>query len=457
MALPKVTPGTYDYGAYARPTMVRYKGGQEAIGEAIGSAIGKGVQAYEQRKGEIKAADNWKTDTVFKLTSEIDSETLAQNEMQIKNLTNEMGELGRLKMLGKIPGEEYTKRMVDLNNTFKSYRILGTDVFEAALEGEIDMTQFKGEDLDRNAGFNRAVSSGNLKTNFDPTTGKATATWTGASGKEFTANLNDIVNNAKDYLNLDQRFDFRDGDKQELLQKVANQVNSSKDIKQYMTEVGENASGKFEMLNNEVATEGISKSSFIDGFVDQYGKDIFEDVVKPSIEGSTGKPIDFDYKSEQGQEMIRKVVAAQVAGKVQQTGNKVTEDKPTQKEPQHQSGFEIDDRRKIADNVTSLGASKFDSEKGEYTGDSPFFQIKLKGPSDPSVTTYKFRRLEDGKLYMSKPGQPPRVITEEELYRTLYLQEDYNEMTTSLYSGPTPMFYRPDVQQDIVTVANKLN
>ncbi len=61
-----------------------------------------------------------------------------------------------------------------------------------------------------------------------------------------------------------------------------------------MTEVGENASGKFEMLNNQVATEGISRSSFIAGFVNQYGKDIFEDVVKPSIEGSTGKPIDFD-------------------------------------------------------------------------------------------------------------------------------------------------------------------
>ena len=59
---------------------------------------------------------------------------------------------------------------------------------------------------------------------------------------------------------------------------------------------------------------------------------------------------------------------------------------------------------------------------------------------------------------MSKPGQPPRAITEEELYRTLDLQEDYNEMTTTgIYEGPTPGAFRPNVQQDIVTVANKLN
>lgn len=341
MALPKVTPGTYDYGAYAKPTMVRYKGGQEAIGKAIGGAIEKGIESFNKRKGEIKAAEDWKTDTVFKLTSEIDSETLAQNEIQIKNLTNEIGELGRLKMLGKIPGEEYTKRMVDLNNTFKSYRILGTDIFEAALEGEIDMTQFKGEDLDRNAGFNRAVSSGNLKTNFDPKTGKATATWTGASGKEFTANLNDIVNNAKDYLKLDQRFDFRDADKQDILQAVANKVNSSKDIRNYMTDEGQSASGKFEVLNKELATKGISQSNFIDGFVNQYGKDIFEDVVKPGYENVTGSELNIDYKSPEAQQMIREVVAGQVVGRVQQTGDKIPEPKAEPK-PDKPAKWEID-------------------------------------------------------------------------------------------------------------------
>lgn len=457
MALPKVTPGKYDYGAYAKPTMVKYKGGQEAIGKAIGGAIEKGFESFNKRKGEIKAADEWKTDTVFKLTSEIDSETLAQNEIQIKNLTNEMGELGRLKMLGKIPGEEYTKRMVDLNNTFKSYRILGTDIFNAALEGEIDMTQFKGEDLDRNAGFNRAVSSGNLKTKFDPTTGKATATWTGASGKEFTADLNDIVNNAKDYLNLEQRFDFRDNDKQDLLQAVANKVNSSKDIRNYMTDEGRSASGKFEVLNKELATKGISQSNFIDGFVDQYGKDIFEDVVKPGYETATGSELNIDYKSPEAQQMIREVVAGQVAGRVQQTGDKIPEDKSPQKEPKHPSGFEVDDRRKIASNINRLKNSTYDAEKGEYTADSPFFQIKLKGPNDPSTTTYKFRRLEDNKIYMSKPGQPPRVVTEKELYRILDLQEDYDQMLKDRKASIDLFNIDPNAKPDIVTVANKLN
>jgi hypothetical protein len=39
MALPRVTPGSYNYGAYANPTPIRYKGG---FGEALAGASNSG-------------------------------------------------------------------------------------------------------------------------------------------------------------------------------------------------------------------------------------------------------------------------------------------------------------------------------------------------------------------------------------------------------------------------------
>lgn len=328
MALPKVTPGTYDYGQYAKPTMVKYRGGQEQLAAGIAQGIAEYGQAVKQKKKKEKDAEEWKTNTKFQLLSQVDPTILAKNEQQIKSLTDQMGELGRLKQLGKIPGEEYTEKMVNLNNTFNSYKLLNS-IYQDMPEDELDLTQFKGgEELDRNAGFMRAVSSGTLETDFDAETGKSTASWTGASGKKFVVDLNEVTHNVKDYMKLDQKFDFRDADKQDILQKVANQVNASKDIRQYMTDIGESASGKFEMLNTELATKGISQSNFIDGFVDKYGKDIFEDVVKPSYETATGQEIGFDHTSPEAQQMIREVVAGQVASKVQQTGNAISDPKP---------------------------------------------------------------------------------------------------------------------------------
>ncbi len=51
MALPKVTYGTYNYGEYARPTAIKYKGG---LGEGIAQGLAKGVSSYMEAKEEKK-------------------------------------------------------------------------------------------------------------------------------------------------------------------------------------------------------------------------------------------------------------------------------------------------------------------------------------------------------------------------------------------------------------------
>jgi len=53
MGLPKVTYGNYNYGAYARPTAIKYKGGLGEGLAAIGTAVGKAVVAKKQQTKEI--------------------------------------------------------------------------------------------------------------------------------------------------------------------------------------------------------------------------------------------------------------------------------------------------------------------------------------------------------------------------------------------------------------------
>jgi len=459
MALPVVTAKQYDYGQYSSPTPVKYKGGQEVIGAAIGGALKEGVQSYIQTKQEVKKSYNWKDDTKLKLLEQLDPKTLAQNEMEIKALAEDIGELGRLKQLNKVSGDEYTERMVNLNNTFKSYLMLGKEIFQSAADGEIDVTKLKGENLDRNIGFNRAVSSGNLKTKYDKSTGKSTATWVGASGQEYSADLNDIVFGAKDYLKLEQKFDFTDLDNQDILQKIANQVDK-KAVKMYMTKVAETPAGKFETLDQDAAAVGIAQSSYIDGFVSKYGKDVFEDVIKPTIEASTGKPIGFDYQSEEGQKAIRLIVSNQVASKLEQVGDRFSDETRggQTKEPKHPSGYKLEDRKLILDNVSKLSKSKWDDAEGKYTLDSPFFQIRIKGPNDPAPTTYKFRRLEDGYTYYTKEGQAnPTRISEESLYAMLDLREEYSEMMQNRNSGLFPFENQPvRTMGPVLELVNKL-
>tara|TARA_R100001509_G_C4877717_1_gene219094 strand:- start:568 stop:2049 length:1482 start_codon:yes stop_codon:yes gene_type:complete len=52
MALPRVTPGTYNYGAYSNPTPIKYKGG---LGEGLAGIAVAGAQVIKAKKEQEKA------------------------------------------------------------------------------------------------------------------------------------------------------------------------------------------------------------------------------------------------------------------------------------------------------------------------------------------------------------------------------------------------------------------
>lgn len=126
MALPKVTYGTYNYGEYARPTAIKYKGGfGEGIAQGLAEGVSSYVQAKEEKKEFIKKVD---TEVVKERTRFGDALDIAagskfaegENKKFIKQMKEDYGNAYRQWRLGNISAEEYEKTrsglMSDLRN-----------------------------------------------------------------------------------------------------------------------------------------------------------------------------------------------------------------------------------------------------------------------------------------------------------------------------------------------------
>ena len=51
MSLPKVSYGSYNYGAYANPKAIQYKGG---LGEGLAKGLAQGIDSYFKKKASDK-------------------------------------------------------------------------------------------------------------------------------------------------------------------------------------------------------------------------------------------------------------------------------------------------------------------------------------------------------------------------------------------------------------------
>ena len=116
MALPRVTPGTYNYGAYSNPTPIKYKGG---LGEGLAAMAIAGAQVVKAKKEQEKADQE-------KL--EKNQYASFQNQTEYKNLllsnmpNATAGNIEKITLLT----EEYGKNEFDYlqgNKTFDEYKI----------------------------------------------------------------------------------------------------------------------------------------------------------------------------------------------------------------------------------------------------------------------------------------------------------------------------------------------
>ena len=273
MSLPKVSYGTYNYGQYANPTAIKYKGG---FGEGLAAAIGTAGKTF----GEIKAAQVKKTDAA-NAEATISSQkygaaikeylgnATAQNKKYIKQKKKEYGDVVRQYRLKQISDDEYTEAMDGFENLLVSLKGLrgAIDTAQKVNNGEdIPMNNLRGDALSIDAEIKRrALDNGKfiLSDNAQGEPQVQMPAFIGLNQGQFPVQnvlLNDLNSNEKIYM---PDLDYRHDDNQNI-------KNVKKDIRQKIVESDnltifrETADEAGEMTLRAEYVDGSKKNEIID-------------------------------------------------------------------------------------------------------------------------------------------------------------------------------------------------
>lgn len=116
MALPKVTYGTYNYGEYARPTAIKYKGG---LGEGLAKGAVEFIKGVEKGKRQAVAAKEQgyiKSEEYEEKINKALGSASAINRQFVFDLKKDVGDLVKNYKLRKISLEEYSNKMDGYDN-----------------------------------------------------------------------------------------------------------------------------------------------------------------------------------------------------------------------------------------------------------------------------------------------------------------------------------------------------
>lgn len=398
MALPVVTAKQYDYGQYANPTMVKYKGGQEAIGAAIGQTVQAGIEAYTQKKQGEKIKDTKETgktsETLIDLSKTYGEDIAAMtanNQEEARLLMNRIGTLTGKLSVGRIDVKQGTEKLIRANEELKALLVLGK-VKDAADSGIIIQEDFriqKDEDnvdlFDRNAGFNRAVATDTYEIfrKDGKEDGELMIKWSGIGTKEGEKEIYDqytlkeVMYNNADFLKLQEKFKFESGNAFDDLQKAA-KIFDTNNV-DFMISTKTIGSGTYDYLDEEKAINSLSStdsenSILVDRYIATYGKDIFEDIIK-TRDDYKGE----EYNSPEVKSILRDTVARKIIKFAKKRGNKIPEPKAPETiqtpKPSYNFAKEITSEIKSASEGAKLQTfSGLTISDGKNTGDISGFK-----------------------------------------------------------------------------------
>ena len=141
MALPKVTYGQYNYGQYANPRAIQYKGG---FGEGLAQAAVKFAEGFEKGKKEATLAK----EQAYMASTEYEKEinkalgnAQSQNREFVIGLKQEVGDLVKNYKLGKISLDQYSKSMDKYNGYLNDLQLMRGTIEQIASSDnpEIDL------------------------------------------------------------------------------------------------------------------------------------------------------------------------------------------------------------------------------------------------------------------------------------------------------------------------------
>jgi len=298
MALPKVTPGTYNYGQYASPTQVKYN----AAGDlALAEGIAKGIESLgdlaktkiEQRL-ELDAKINESQENALNnLAVEQQKEKEKQNESKINTLTdlaNRAGSLLTAKQRreykrGIRTGDEDLTRRESRQALDKELGIINNEVdaFIALNKYDMDEDLLNSTDpqsisADSLPNFNLAkqLANGNYGTVSEGGRTYVTYKYIGTDGKEKEGKklLTDLVENIEQYTEFDPAFRFGNSEEFNKMAEAKGKSFGQNRLKALYTE----EIGGVKYINRDKVKEQMLEGDFMSSLVDTFGYKAIQDI-----------------------------------------------------------------------------------------------------------------------------------------------------------------------------------
>ena len=323
MALPKVTPGTYDYGAYARPTQVKYNAAGDAV---LGQAIGTSIQGIGQLVGEaVKKNKAFKEETyknMALLEAEKREDFHAKTTQRINDISEEYSAFRNPKTARQLKRKDPKKFYAEeLRYKNEIDSILAMDKLN--IDPDV-LSQFRKGDIKQKdeEKFFIAQKLANSDYYLKESNGRTNLVYEDEEGNEQELLLSDVVDNIEKYTDFQEAFNY--GNKE-----YVSQINNSAEY------IGKNASALFMKEPGAEVIDGLlvmdqdsAKQSLIDGsqkglltpLIAEYGDVIIEDIL------SRENP---NMSVEEANKRVREVLAEQIVAKIPQFAkdpNKMTID-----------------------------------------------------------------------------------------------------------------------------------
>jgi len=329
MALPKVTPGTYNYGQYASPTQVKYNAaGDLALAEGIAKGIeslGDLVKTKIEQRLELDAKINESQENALNnLAVEQQKEKEKQNESKINTLTdlaNRAGSLLTAKQRreykrGLRAGDEDLTRRESRQALDKELGVINNEVdaFIALNKYDMDEDLLNSTDpqsisADSLPNFNLAkqLANGNYGTVSEGGRTYVTYKYIGTDGKEKEGKklLTDLVENIEQYTEFDPAFRFGNSEEFNKMAEAKGKSFGENRLKALYTE----EIGGVKYINRDKVKEQMLEGDFMSSLVDTFGYKAIQDIGDiNNVEEFKDRAVDYiidNYITQTGDDVVK--------------------------------------------------------------------------------------------------------------------------------------------------------
>jgi hypothetical protein len=274
MALPRVTPGTYNYGAYANPKEIKYN----ATGDlAMGEAISQGLLAAGQLGAQaIKKRADFNEET-YKNTALLEAEKRedfhAKTTQRINDISEEYSAFRNPKasrQLKRQNPEKFYAEELRYKNEIDS--ILAMDKLDIDPEILDKFTEEEIRDIDKDK-FYLAKKLSKSDYYLKEVNGRTHVAYEDESGAEQTLLLSDVVDNIDNYTDFSQKFSFNSEEQQQNIIGIAEIFN--KTAQPLFTSIAMN---EREALSYQEAFNTVKKMPSLNAYIGRIAERVSDDI-----------------------------------------------------------------------------------------------------------------------------------------------------------------------------------